>query len=406
MSNSKYKQLFNLTIKSIFRRRLRSILTSLSVVIGIASVIALVLLSDGLLNTVMDQFDSMGSNSIFVFAGNFQGNPFESGGISKENQLTVKDADNLEKISDVEIVYGMNFFNGIINYKTENEFANIVTLPVEKMDSALDYFNVSIAEGKNFNGREGNYAIIGDYTAKKLFGREIKVGNKIEINGVEFKVIGILNVVGNTDDDNTIYITQKAGDQIGNFNGTINYMVLKLRPTANSTLATNRIKKQLNRTRSEDSYLLITADDFLELIKRVITLLKIVLITIAGISIVVGSLGIINSVYTSVLERTKEIGVLKSIGAKISDITFIFVLESVILSLFGGIIGFGLGYGISRFVQFYAASAGFDMFTIIVTKEIILLALGLSFLVGVVAGLFPARSAAKLNPVNALRGSM
>ena len=406
MSSSKYNKLFKLTIKNIFRRKLRSILTILSVIIGIASVIALVLLSDGLLNTVNEQFDKMGGRVILVLAGNFQGNPFESGRLSKENMLNIKDSENIEKIPAVENVFAMNFLNAQITYRNQDEFAYLATLPVEKMDDAFDFFDVSVSEGKTFNGKEGNNAVIGDYIAKKMFDREIKTGNKIKINDMDFRVLGILESIGNESDDSTIYITRKAGDDLLNYEDSVNYIMVKTKADTDNKDTVKRIERLLAKTRDEENFMIISADDFLELITRLLTLIKVILATIASISVVVGSLGVINSVYTSVLERTREIGVLKSIGAKINDITFIFVLESLLLSLAGGVIGFGLGVGIAKGVSLYAASAGFDMFTISITVEIVLLALILSVIVGIVAGLFPARSAAKLNPVNALRGSM
>ena len=406
MSSSKYNKLFKLTIKNIFRRKLRSILTILSVIIGIASVIALVLLSDGLLNTVNEQFDKMGGRAIFVLAGNFQGNPFESGRLSKENMLNIKDSENIEKIPSVENVFAMNFLTAQITYRNQDEFAYLATLPVEKMDDAFDFFDVSVSEGKTFNGKEGNNAIIGDYIAKKMFDREIKTGNKIKINNMDFRVLGILEPIGNEADDSTIYITRKAGDDLLNYEDSVNYIMVKTKADTDNKDTVKRIERLLTKTREEENFMIISADDFLELITRLLTLIKVILATIASISVVVGSLGVINSVYTSVLERTREIGVLKSIGAKINDITFIFVLESLLLSLAGGVIGFGLGVAIAKGVSLYAASAGFDMFTISITVEIVLLALILSVIVGIVAGLFPARSAAKLNPVNALRGSM
>jgi len=406
MSSSKYNKLFKLTIKNIFRRKLRSILTILSVIIGIASVIALVLLSDGLLNTVNEQFDKMGGRVILVLAGNFQGNPFESGRLSKENMLNIKDSENIEKIPSVENVFAMNFLNAQITYRNQDEFAYLATLPVEKMDDAFDFFDVSVSEGKTFNGKEGNNAVIGDYIAKKMFDREIKTGNKIKINDMDFRVLGILESIGNEADDSTIYITRKAGDDLLNYEDSVNYIMVKTKADTDNKDTVKRIERLLAKTRDEENFMIISADDFLELITRLLTLIKVILATIASISVVVGSLGVINSVYTSVLERTREIGVLKSIGAKINDITFIFVLESLLLSLAGGVIGFGLGVGIAKGVSLYAASAGFDMFTISITVEIVLLAFILSVIVGIVAGLFPARSAAKLNPVNALRGSM
>jgi putative ABC transport system permease protein len=168
-------------------------------------------------------------------------------------------------------------------------------------------------------------------------------------------------------------------------------------------LVVKKIERILKKTREEGTYTVISSESFLELIRRVMNMMRSILIAIAGISLIVASLGIANSVFTSVLERTKEIGVLKSIGARISDITFIFVFESVVLTVVGGIIGFFAGLGIARLVILYAATHNFTMLTIHITPWLVIMTLLLSLIVGVVSGLFPARAAAKMNIVDALR---
>ena len=403
MNTEKYKKLINLTIKNAIRKKLRSTLTILSVIIGIASVVALVVLSDGLFNAVSDQFNSMGANSIFIMSANFQGDPNSAGRVSEETMLKIQDAENLEKIPEVEEVYPMNFFTAKSEYKGEEQFLYVVTSPSKNFDSMLDFMSVKLDSGKTFNKREGNFAVIGPYAAKDIFKREIKLGDSLKLNEINFKVIGILEAVGNQQDDSAVYISRKAGEQIDNYGDNVNYMILKSRKEADGNLVAKKAEKVLGRTREEDTYLVITAESFLELIKRVLDIMKAILLSIAGISLVVASLGIINSVYTSVLERTREIGVLKSIGAKISDITFIFVFESVILTLVGGFIGFWVGIGIARLVVLYAATKGFTMLTITITPELVIAAFLLSLTVGIISGFFPARSAAKLNIVDALR---
>jgi len=267
----------------------------------------------------------------------------------------------------------------------------------------LEFMSVKLDKGKTFNNREGNFAVIGPYAAKEIFKREIKIGDSIKLNNVNFKVIGILEPVGNQQDDSSVYVSRKAGQIIDNYGDNVNYMILKSKKDADGNLVAKKAEKVLGRTRKEDTFLVITAESFLGLIKRVLDIMKSILIAIAGISLVVASLGIINSVYTSVLERTREIGVLKSIGAKVTDITFIFVFESIVLTLVGGFIGFLAGLGIAKLVILYAATKGFTMLTITITPELILGTFLLSLTVGIISGFFPARAAAKLNIVDALR---
>jgi putative ABC transport system permease protein len=402
MSSEKYKSLINLTIKNIFRKKLRSTLTILSVIIGVASVVALIVLSEGMLAAVTDQFNKMGANSIFVMPA-FNGNPNTSGRVSEENRLKMSEAYSISKIAEVEEVYAMNFFTAKGEYKGEELFVYVVTIPSDKLDSMFKFFDVRIDKGKSFDGKDGYIAIIGPYLAKEAFNREIKVGDTIKINDVDFKVGGILEAVGNESDDSSIYIGRKAGLAVDDYGETVNYMMIKSKEDADADLVVKKIERILKKTREEGTYTVISSESFLELIRRVMNMMRSILIAIAGISLIVASLGIANSVFTSVLERTKEIGVLKSIGARISDITFIFVFESVVLTVVGGIIGFFAGIGIARLVILYAATHNFTMLTIHITPWLVIMTLLLSLIVGLVSGLFPARAAAKMNIVDALR---
>lgn len=406
MSTEKYKKLVNLTVKNIFRKKLRSTLTILSVIIGIASVVALLVLSDGLFNAVSEEFNKMGANSIFVMPISGSMNGAGSNGsarMSLENMLKMQDVKNLKKIAEVEDAFAMNLFTAKVEYKNEEQFLMVISAPSENIDSLLDFTNLELKSGKTFNNREGNYAVIGPYVAEKIFKRQIKLGDTIKLNGEEFKVIGVLEPIGNQQDDSVIYISYNAGKKIGNYEDTVNSIVLKSKTDVDGELVVKKVKKELNRTRDKDSYIVVTAESILGLIERVLNMMRAILVAIAGISLVVASLGIINSVYTSVLERTREIGVLKSIGAKVSDITFMFVLESVLLTLVGGVIGFFGGLGIAKLVVLYAETHGFTMLTITVTPALIGTVLLLSLIVGLISGFFPARSAAKLNIVDALR---
>lgn len=402
MISEKYKSLINLTVKNIQRKKLRSALTILSVIIGIASVVALVILSEGLISAVTDQFDKMGANSIMILPTNFGSNPHTAGRVSEKNMLNMKDADNLSKLAEIEDTFPIMLFTAKGKYKNEEQFVYVSTVPSDRLDSFIEYVGVEIKEGKSFNGKDGHFAVVGpNFT--KTYKREIKVGDTIKLNGVSFKISGILSAIGMEEYDSTVYIGRKAGLEINDYGETVNYIILKSKKGVDAKLIVKKVEKVLGKTRKEDTFMVISAESFLELIKIILNIMRSVLIAIAGISLIVASLGIANSVFTSVLERTREIGILKSIGARINDIIFIFVLESVLLTVIGGIIGFFVGIGIAKLIIIYAATKDFTMLTINITPWLVISTLLLSLIVGVISGLFPARAAAKMNVVDALR---
>ncbi len=405
--NKKYNHLIDLTVKNIIRRRLRSILTIIAVIIGIATIVSLFLLSDGLFNYVEEAFMTMGINTVFIFPISFQGGPNQSiGRISEDIKITENDLKIIERINEVDFAVGFSFRTGKIEYKNQELYQFVIFIDSKKVDKTLDIMNIELREGITFQGREGSNILIGPYIADRYFEQPIKVGQKIKIQDKEFKVIGILESVGNIQDDSQVYISRKSAEELFNINDNYDQIYVSVKKEYDPLIVKEEIEKRLEREHGTNKFFIITAKQILTIIKSVLNLLKIILVSIGLISILVGSIGIMNSIYTSVIERTKEIGILKSLGAKREDIYFIFTFESILLSIVGGIIGLGLGIVIAKAVEYYVASQGILTLKIIITWQIVLLAIGLSLIIGFISGLLPSRKASKMNVVDALRKSI
>jgi putative ABC transport system permease protein len=410
MHSEKFKHLISLTIRNIIRRKARSILTVVSVIIGITAVIALILLSNGLLNAVESQFDAFGLDTLFIMPMTYGGGVFGGEGppdfssrTAYDQQLKIKDAENIQKLAEVDKVYYFSYKMSTLEYRNEEKIQLNIMMPAKDFDDVIDVMGIDLREGKTIQGQTSRKVVIGPYLAEKMFSRKIDVGDKLKIDGHDFRVVGILEPVGNVQDDSQLYTTREVGVSLFGIDDRIEQIIVTAKENQDIDAVKNAVEKRLEKDYEEDSFAIFTSQQILDIIQSVLSMLTIVLVAIALISVVVGSIGIMNSIYTSVLERIGEIGILKSIGAKVSDIIFLFLIESVVLSLIGGIIGLGFGYGIAKLVEWYAMSKGFDMLVIVITPNIILLAIGLSLFVGIISGIFPSKKAAKLKPVDALR---
>ena len=385
-----------MAVNSIRHRKLRSWLTVVGIIIGVAAIISLLTISRSLESTLEQQFEQFGANRIIITAKGFQGPGTLSQGLTDEDVRTI------ENIAGFEYVLPGLFRSAEITYRKEAGFTLIGALPAEHYDQFYADTGVGLQAGRTIKDDEQNVAIIGSRAAAEMFSRELTLGNKITINKVEFKIVGILEEIGNAQDDNQINIPLEAARKIFQEPERVDTIIAQVKSSSDIPLLQEKIEKELERKRGDTNFQVLTADQILEQINQILGIMQAVLIGIAAISLLVGAIGIMNSMYTSVLERTKDIGIMKAIGARNSDILQIFIIESGMIGLVGGLLGTALGTGMAFAIGSFSKSAGF---LLIIKIEIVVLVFGLlfAFIVGIVSGVLPAYQASKLKPVDALR---
>jgi putative ABC transport system permease protein len=406
-------------LESLSGNKMRSGLTVLGIVIGVAAVIAMLAVGNGAQASITGSINSIGTNLLFVFRGGPEqggGGPPGSRSGRNDRPLTLGDA---EAIADpfaapsVAAVAPALSGNGVLAYGGETTSTNIsgVTAAYPSVR------NMELAEGEFINDEHINgrmsVVILGPDTADALFGRhDGLVGETIRIEGQPFRVIGILVAKGGGafgSEDDAAYIPFTTAQARLIKRGSLDQVdVIFVQATSAETVTSasdeiSNILRQRHRTPvGEDDFTVFTQQDFLQTFETITGVLTIFLGGIAGISLLVGGIGIMNIMLVSVTERTREIGLRKALGARKRDILLQFLTESSLLSLVGGVIGILFGWLIAFVVGKVATATG-NNFTPIVGTDAILLSTSFSAVIGLFFGIYPASRAANLEPVEALR---
>jgi putative ABC transport system permease protein len=388
---------------------LRSVLTTLGIIIGVASVIVMSAIGSGASKQIEDQINSLGTNQLTIFPGsaNVGG---RRGGFGSAPPLTEKD---LRAVRDgvTGVMAASGNLNGNANVVIGN--ANWST-QIQGVGAEIEQVREwSVAKGRYFDAREAasgaKVAVLGDTVANELFGAGDPVGATVRINNAPFQVLGVLSKkgqAGGRDQDDVVMVPIStarsrlvgrlgAPDQIGS-------LLVKVDPRYNISGVQTDIERVLRERRrigadKENNFIIRNFAEFLETRNQAAQTLGLLLAATAAISLVVGGIGIMNIMLVSVTERTREIGLRMAIGARGSDILGQFLTEAVLLCLVGGLIGLTLGAGVSYTV---AKLLGWPMY---ISPVIVLVAIAASASVGVIFGFVPARRASQLNPIDALR---
>lgn len=398
---------FFLAFGNLRHKGLRSLLTMLGIFIGIAAVVSLISLGQGLQDTITGQFSVLDADKLIIQNA---GAGFGPPGSTVVNKLT---EDDLNLISNVDGVK-----ETVVRYirvvsVEENKFRRFVTVtsvPKNSIEIEIvkDALNVEMAEGKFLEGTDRGKIVIGGGFDEDDFGKKISIGTNLDVQGENFKVTGIMKKGSNFFINNAILMAEDDLKDILEIGDEIDLIVVQVENENQIEEVAEDISRKLRRDRKlkpgEEDFSVETPLQGVSTINSILGTIKIVIAGIAAISLVIGGVGIANSMYTSVLERTKEIGIMKSVGAKNKDILFIFLIESAFLGLAGGVIGsvlgLGLAFGASALVS--AFLGGIDL-QVKVSLPLITAAISFSLLIGILTGIIPALQASRLNPVEALR---
>ena len=396
------KDYFSLSFNNLKRRKLRSWLTMIGIFIGIAAVVALISLGQGLQASIEKQFEALGTDKITITPkGMFGGMP--------SNPLTENDLKVVENVPGVDIATAYVLESLNVEYRSQNKNTIIYGVDPDKYPKLFSQ-TYTIESGRDFKAGDKTKIVLGWNAANKDFDKNIIVGNKIKIGEESFEVIGILKKTGSPSDDSAIIMPIDSLREITGNKEDVSGIFARVKAGEDVNKVAADIEKQLKKERGEklseksQTFDVLTAEQLLNSFGDILSVVQAVLVGIAAISLLVGGIGIANTMYTSVLERTKEIGTMKAVGAKNSDILILFLIESGMLGLIGGLIGIGIGIGLSKIAEYIAAmQLGSNLLQASIDPVLIIGALVFSFLIGAVSGVFPAMQASKLKPVDALR---
>jgi len=389
--------IFAFVINGLKKRKLRNYLTIIGIIVGVIAIVSLMSLSEGLKTGISEEFSKTGALKITITSKLSQFGQGTNVGLSEDDVLEIK------KINEIDFVTGYINSQAPSRFSREERFVSIDGYSVENYEKILLQDGKEIFRGKIIDSEKLKEVVIGYdlFNSDEFYGKTVKLGDTIEISGQNFKVIGVLKDSGNVNQDRKIYMSienlrdiTKAGDK------EVDVIYAVIKNNTDIEVVGERIEDRLERT-SED-FIVTTPNKAAEDREQTLQAVSIVVVGIAAISLLVGGIGILNSMYTSVLERKKEIGIMKAIGARREDILKIFLLEAGIIGLLGGVIGIIGGFLIAFIVNIVGSFTGVEIaasFNI----SIVILALGFSFLLGLLAGFLPAYQASKQQAIESLR---
>ncbi|MDO8480223.1 MAG: ABC transporter permease [Nanoarchaeota archaeon] len=398
-----------LASNSLTKRKTRTYLTMIGIFIGIATVVSLIGLGEGLRTAISGQFGFLGPDVLSVQASglNFAGPP----GTAVVTPLTDKLVDKVARISGVEAAFNRYLESGTFEFNDRQSIGMAYSVPEGQDRKTFErMLNLEVEQGRALkDGDRGKVVVGADFAEKEMFGRAMRVGDAFSFQGHDFDVVGILKKKGSFIFDGSVAINEgELKDLFRQGDETVNLIAVKVGDVKNVETVKENLETLLRKERGvdkgEEDFEVSSPQQTLDTLNSTLFAVQLFVYIIASISIVVGGIGILNTMYTAVLERTKEIGIMKAVGAKNSMIFILFFIESGLLGLLGGVVGVLLGLGLAYGLAFLGGIfLGSELIQAQVSLGLIFGALLFSFSLGLFAGIFPAMKAARKNPVDALR---
>jgi len=437
----KSRDMLKLSVNSIMHRQLRSWLTLLGIIIGVAAVVAIISVGEGTKANVESQMSGFGADLITIspggnaragsFGGDFRMPPDIAGGASsrmadsassastktpiltKTDSIMVSSNQNISAVN--ELVSG-----GRLELVFGSQKSNVSVQGVNPITWA-EVSSIKLASGRFLSSGDSSGIVVGDRIANSMFKQPLTLGKRVAISDKTFVVVGILAASGQTiggNNDSSVFMTHESAWSVSEDVNQGNYSSIQAKvkdiDAMDSTVSEITQSLMLSRRVNEKTqdFSISSSQAIKEQVSSVTETLTLFLGAIAAISLLVGAIGVANSMFTSVLEKTKHIGILKALGSTDREIMLLFVMESGIFGLFGGIIGVILGtmasvaislLGIVPMTLVRAGPSGSIGSTTLVSPELIIIAIALSTVIGILAGAIPAKAASRMNPIDALR---
>jgi len=407
-----FKDNFDLAYKNIRERMSRSILTLLGIAIGIMAIISLMAVGEGMNEAVTGELSNL-SDTIIVSTGEgFSTSGLAMGGgvsISEDNgeYLTDRDIADIKRIHGIKEVSTQLSSMGFAEFNGRDVSVSIVGMDSKSME--LRYGRENLESGSLLDEGDKNKIVIGHEVANEYFDSYVSIGSRIKINGKKFVVHGIFAEEGGGGISSTSNSVLLNLEDFKKLTGESNIRAATVRvyDISDVELIADEIEQRINENHGEDDYVTAnTMSSILDSIQNVIGIMQTVLLAIASIALVVASIGIMNTMLTSVMERTHDIGIMKAIGAMNKDIMLIFIFEGMLVSFVGGIFGILFGVFGSQAISalmFRSGMGGGVTVIPIITIVSVVIAVGVSIFVGILSSLYPAMKAARMSPIEAVR---
>jgi len=406
------KDYFLFAFKNITKRKVRSWLTMIGIFIGIAAVVALVSLGQGLKEAITGQFAGFGTDKLVIQAAGVAA--FGPPGSTVVEKLTSKDTDVIQRVKGIDIVAERLMRSEKIRFNDEERYSAIASitqdesrkLVIEVIEESMD---LTMEEGRMLFKNDRYKIIIGnDLASKKLFSRKLRLGDKLNIGSQDFEIVGILKRSASPLGNDMVLMNDEPMRKALDIGDEVDIIAAQVFNVDEIEIVAERVEKDLRKHRDvelgKEDFSVQTPAQAVETLNNILDYVTWFLVFIAMISLVVGAVGISNTMFTAVLERRKEIGIMKSIGARNSNILLLFLIESGVLGLVGGIIGIIVGIALSKSVEILGTLIlGTQLIQAHYTMFWILGPLVFSFIIGSLSGALPAMQAAKMKPVDALR---